>query len=123
MYIGKLAELTGATRKAIRLYESLGLIPAPHRQGTYRVYSDNDVALVTMIRRAKEVGFSLAEMTELAAAKATSDRFPLDIAQRLIADKREKLKMEMDAIRQLVRSLAELERDLSLKFGSNADDS
>src|SRR5690554_5382293 len=40
MYIGKLAEMTGATRKAIRLYESLGLIPVPSRNGNYRVYSD-----------------------------------------------------------------------------------
>ena len=43
MYIGRLSELTGATPKAIRLYESLGLIPVPRRQGAYRVYTDKDV--------------------------------------------------------------------------------
>lgn len=59
MYIGKLAKLSGATPKAIRLYESIGLIPTPKRQGRYRVYSDKDVSLVHMIRRAQAVGFSL----------------------------------------------------------------
>jgi len=29
LYIGKLAELTGATRKAIRHYEAVGLLPQP----------------------------------------------------------------------------------------------
>ena len=57
MYIGKLAELTGATQKAIRLYESMGLIPVPNRQGKYRVYADNDVVLINLIRRAQAVGF------------------------------------------------------------------
>ena len=51
MYIGKLAKLTGASPKAIRLYESIGLIPIPSREGKYRIYSDKDVALVHMIRR------------------------------------------------------------------------
>lgn len=30
----------GASRKAIRLYESLGLIPEPQRKGRYRIYSE-----------------------------------------------------------------------------------
>lgn len=33
LYIGKVAEMTGAWRKAIRHYESLGLLPAPQRRG------------------------------------------------------------------------------------------
>lgn len=43
LYIGKVAEMTGASRKAIRLYESLGLISAPRRKGQYRIYSERDV--------------------------------------------------------------------------------
>jgi len=35
MLIGRVSELTGATRKAIRHYESIGLITPPDRKGSY----------------------------------------------------------------------------------------
>lgn len=117
MYIGKLAELTGATRKAIRLYESLGLIPVPDRKGKYRVYSDNDVVLINLIRRAQTVGFSLAELKELVALKAKNNKFPIEIANELIAKKREKLRKDMSEIKSLDRRLIALEDELNRSFG------
>ena len=117
MYIGKLAELTGATRKAIRLYESLGLIPVPGRKGKYRVYSDNYVVLINMIRRAQTVGFNLIELKELVALKAKSNKFPFEVANELIAKKREKLRKDMNEIMSLDRRLTELEDELKRNFG------
>ena len=117
MYIGKLAELTGTTRKAIRLYESLGLIPIPSRKGSYRVYSDKYVILIQMIKRAQRVGFNLAELKELATLKATSNRFPIEVANRLIAWKREKLREDMKEIIALDQRLIELQDELNRTFG------
>ena len=117
MYIGKLAELTGATRKAIRHYESLGLIPIPDRRGKYRVYSDKDVALINMIRRAQTVGFNLAELKELAILKAKRNKFPIEVANELIAKKREKLRNDVNEIMSLERRLTELEDELKRNFG------
>ena len=117
MFIGKLAQLTGATPKAIRLYESIGLIPAPSRQGKYRVYSDKDVVLIHMIRRAQAVGFNLAELKELVALKAKSNRFPIEIANELIARKREKLRGDMDMMMSLDQRLIELHDELNRTFG------
>ena len=117
MYIGKLAELTGATRKAIRLYESLGLIPVPNRKGKYRVYTDKDVLLIKLIRRAQTVGFNLAELKELVAIKARSNRFPIEIANALIAGKREQLRKDMNRIMSLDQSRVELEDELKRNFG------
>ena len=117
MFIGKLAQLTGATPKAIRLYESIGLIQAPSRQGKYRVYSDKDVVLIHMIRRAQAVGFNLAELKELVALKAKSNRFPIEIANDLIATKREKLRNDLDRITSLDQRLVELHEELNRTFG------
>lgn len=117
MYIGTLAKLSGATPKAIRLYESIGLIPVPSRQGKYRVYTDKDVALVHMIRRAQAVGFSLTEMKELVALKAATDQFPIATANDLIAQKREKLRNDMDNIVSLDRQLVDLHDELNRTFG------
>lgn len=117
MYIGKLAELTGATRKAIRLYESLGLIPIPSRKGSYRIYSDKDVVLINMIRRAQAVGFSLAELREFVALKVKSSKFPIEMANELIAKKRGKLLKDMNEIALLDRQLTELEGELNRNYG------
>lgn len=117
MYIGKLAELAGATPKAIRLYESLGLIPVPRRQGAYRVYADKDVVLVRMIRRAQSVGFNLAELKELVALKARNNRFPIEVAKQLISSKREKLRQDMSELKALERRLTALEDELNRNYG------
>ena len=116
MFIGKLAKLSGATPKAIRLYEAMELIPAPARRGKYRIYSDKDVALVHMIRRAQAVGFSLAELKELVGLKARTDQFPIALANKLIASKREKLRSDMGKLISLDQQLQELHEELNRTF-------
>lgn len=120
MYIGALAKLTGATPKAIRLYETMGLIPVASRQGKYRVYTDKDVALVHMIRRAQAVGFNLAELKELLELKANTNQFPIATANKLIAMKREKLRNDMDKLSSLDQQLVDLHEELNRTFGQNS---
>ena len=127
MYIGKLAKLSGATPKAIRLYEAMGLIPVPSRQGQYRVYSLKDVSLVHMIRRAQAVGFSLAELKPLVALKAKTNQLSIEEANRLIARKREKLRNDMNKImlqdQQLMALHEELNRISKWESGASFADS
>lgn len=62
--ITELALAFNVTARAIRLYEDQGLI-APERVGQNRVYSRRDRARLAWILRAKNVGFSLAEIREM----------------------------------------------------------
>lgn len=123
MYIGKLAKLSGATPKAIRLYESIGLIPAPTRQGRYRVYSAKDVSLVHLIRRAQAVGFSLAELKDVVAIKAKTGQLSVEIANKMIAKKREQLRDDMNRIMLLDRQLVELHEELNRTLTFDVNDS
>ena len=117
MYIGKVAALTGASCKAIRLYESRGLIPALQRKGKYRVYSERDVFLVHMIKRAQSVGFNLSELTELIAGKVKTNRFPLHIANALFDKKRAALRQEVAALLELEQRLVALRKEMNHTFG------
>jgi len=117
MYIGKLAKLSGATPKAIRLYESKGLIPVANRLGKYRIYSDSDLVLVHMIRRGQAAGFSLDEMKRLIEHKARTGQFALNMANELIAKKRELLRHEVARIMSLDRQLEELHEEVNRTFG------
>ncbi|KAA8731617.1 MerR family transcriptional regulator [Acinetobacter qingfengensis] len=112
MYIGQLAALTGATQKAIRHYEALGLLPIPQRKGNYRIYDPIHVHLIKMIHRAKAVGFSLAEITELAQIKAQQKRFPLDLAQQLFQQKHQQIRQQQEKLALIEKNLTALELEL-----------
>ena len=62
--IAELAAEFGVTPRAIRFYEDEGLI-APSRAGSARVYSKADRARLAWILRAKNVGFSVADIREM----------------------------------------------------------
>ena len=66
MNIGQAAEASGVTAKMIRHYELVGLLPAARRtEAGYRQYGDNQVHTLRFIRQARDLGFSIAEITEL----------------------------------------------------------
>ena len=117
LYIGKVAQITGASRKAIRHYEALGLMPAPARRGKYRVYSERDVFLVHVLKYSQSFGFKLSEMKELVSAKVRDKRFPLKLANALFDRKRAALNAQIDGIRELEKRLVAMQREMNRRFG------
>lgn len=66
MTIGKLARAAGIGIDTIRFYEREALIPPPARTAAgYRLYRTEDSRRLRFVRRAKELGFSLAEIRDL----------------------------------------------------------
>lgn len=64
--IGKLATATGTKVETIRYYESAGLLGAPERtKNNYRAYSQQHLARLSFIRRARALGFSLDQVQAL----------------------------------------------------------
>jgi MerR family copper efflux transcriptional regulator len=66
MHIGEVAERTGLSLRTIRHYDEVGLLPATSRTGGgFRVYTEQDIERLTVIRRMKPLGFTLEEMKDL----------------------------------------------------------
>jgi DNA-binding transcriptional MerR regulator len=59
MRIGELAQRAGTTTRALRFYESQGLLAAHRTSNGYRDYDEEDLRLVAEIRTLQTVGFSL----------------------------------------------------------------
>lgn len=106
--ISQAAQRSGVSAKMLRHYESLGLLPAVARtEAGYRLYGDKEVHILRFIRRSRDLGFSIAEITELLALWQNRRRQSAQvrrIAQAHIEDLDRRL-AEMQAMR---RSLAQL---------------
>jgi MerR family transcriptional regulator, copper efflux regulator len=106
--IGEAARRSGVSAKMVRHYESLGLLPAVNRtESGYRQYGDSEVHTLRFIRRARDLGFSMAEIAEL--LKLWQDRRRSShqvhrIAQRHVDELTRKLH-EMEAMRRTLQHL------------------
>ena len=111
MYIGKAAQLSGTTIKAIRHYEAIGLMPAPQRQGQYRVYSEQSVERLTFIKCAQQLGFKLKELQEI-LRDHHGDELPWNRADEAIANKKHQLAVQITALQKMQAGLLEFETQL-----------
>jgi Hg(II)-responsive transcriptional regulator len=66
MTIGDLARRAGVNVQTVRYYERRGLLAEPSRTPAgYRTYAEDALERLRFIRRAQELGFTLAEIEEL----------------------------------------------------------
>ncbi len=69
--IGEFAKQAGVGVETVRFYEREGLLKEPPRRPSgHREYPEGEVTRLVFIRRAKELGFSLAEIKELLSLRA-----------------------------------------------------
>ena len=98
MRIGELCAKTGLSKETVRYYERQGLlenIPQPNRSNNYKVYSAVDLQRLNMIKHAKMLGFTLAEIAEVLAVWV-DDKFTAEQKQASLRRKLQQLE-EKDA--------------------------
>ena len=105
MKIGQLADAVGVSVETVRYYERRGLLEPPLRTDAgYRQYDGADVARLQFLLRAKELGFTLVEISDLFGVATTEDvaaavRTKLDAIEaqiRELADTRCRLRQLID---------------------------
>lgn len=104
--IGDLGRATDTKVETIRYYERIGLLPEPGRTaGNYRIYSRQHLGRLSFIRRARELGFSIEQVSELLGLSDQQDRS----CEAVDAIAREHLK----AVERKIADLQSLRRELS----------
>ncbi len=64
--VGDAAKAVGVSAKAIRIWEAKGLLPPPARtQAGYRLFSEDDIAILRFIVRARTLGLTLSEIKNI----------------------------------------------------------
>lgn len=109
MNIGQAAQASGVSAKMIRHYEEIGLIPKASRTGSgYRLYSGNELHLLTFIRQARNLGFSIEQIRELLNLwqnKRRNSRKVKELALNHLRELDERIR-ELQAIRAAISHLA-----------------
>lgn len=105
MKIGQVAERGGVNLQTIRYYEREGLLPVPPRLASgYRLFTEDTVRRVRFIKRAQELGFTLAEIRELLTLRVDESRSSRDV--RSLAE------AKISDIEGKIRSLVAMKRAL-----------
>ena len=108
--VGQVAQHAAVNLQTIRYYEREGLLPEPPRLSSgYRLYTDSMVRRVRFIKRAQEIGFSLAEIRELLSLRGDGrpERNEVRaIAQAKIADIEDKMRT-LKAMKAILNRLTE----------------
>ncbi|MEB7569317.1 MerR family transcriptional regulator [Enterobacter mori] len=103
MRIGELCAKTGLSKETVRYYERQGLlekIPQPNGSNNYKVYSAVDLQRLNMIKHAKMLGFTLAEISEVLAVWV-GDEFTAEQKQASLRRKLQRLEEKEAALIEL----------------------
>ncbi|MCM2289700.1 MAG: MerR family DNA-binding transcriptional regulator [Sulfuritalea sp.] len=109
--ITELARDFGVTTRAIRYWESHGLV-SPAREGGNRIYSKRDRTRLKLALRGKRLGLSLAEIKDLIDMYDTAEDESTQLLSFLgaLAQRRAALEQQRDDIQAVLKEIARFER-------------
>jgi len=103
--IGQVAKHSGIGLETLRFYERKGLIEEPPRTDSgYRQYPEDVVGRIRFIKRAKELGFSLKEISELLSLRVDPGT--------TCADVRKQTELKLTDVEEKIRALRRIKTAL-----------
>lgn len=106
--IGDAAKLTGVSAKMIRHYETLGLIsPTDRTQANYRVYQTRDIHLLRFIKSARDLGFSMKQIAQLASLWQNEQRSSAEV-KKLALEHIQEMDERIEALQNMRKALNNL---------------
>lgn len=111
LHIGDASRLTGVSPKMIRHYEGLGLLPPPPRTDSgYRLYDEAALHTLHFIRRARDLGFGMADIAQLLDLWRNRRRASATV-KKLATGHIEALQRRIDELEAMKRTLSRLARE------------
>ena len=108
MNIGEASKASGVSSKMIRHYEKIGLLSKTTRSGAgYRHYTPAQVQALSLLRRARNLGFSMSDMAQLLSLWNDRGRTSADV-KRLALGHVALLEQKAAALQEMSRALRNL---------------
>lgn len=116
MLIGELAKKSGFTRDTIRFYEKNGLIELEKDsrfENNYKDYSDHVLRRLEVIRKIKDMGFTLVEIKAIIDLYETGT-LDQERGRKYLERKIQKINQKIEELHQIKLTLSEL-KDQSME--------
>ncbi|MBV6272034.1 Cu(I)-responsive transcriptional regulator [Alcaligenaceae bacterium CGII-47] len=108
MNIGQAAQASGISAKMIRYYETMNVLaPSTRNAAGYRQYSEQDLHALHFVRSARDLGFSLRQITDLMALWRDTHRASAEV-KRLALSHIQELERKAAALQQMADTLRDL---------------
>ncbi len=108
MNIGQAARESGVSAKMVRHYEALGLLPDVARTDSgYRQYGETEVHTLRFIKRARDLGFSMAEIADLVDLWRNRRRSSASV-RKIAQQHAQDLGARIEAMQEMQRTLTHL---------------
>jgi MerR family mercuric resistance operon transcriptional regulator len=105
--ISKLAQLAGVGVETVRFYQRKELLREPQAVGTVRTYNEDDAQRIIFIKKAQELGFSLAEIKELLELN-TKPRITCGTVKKKTLDKIAEIEEKIADLQKMKTTLVKL---------------
>ena len=102
MTIGRLARAADVGIETIRYYQQRGLLPLPTAAGTFRHYPVSLIDRIRFVKRAQELGHTLAEIAELLRLEDGADRASI---RRIAANRLAQVEQNLADLRKMRKAL------------------
>ncbi|MEO8972619.1 MAG: MerR family transcriptional regulator [Ktedonobacteraceae bacterium] len=129
--IEQVSSRTGLTKRTLRYYEEVGLLPPTDRtEGNYRRYNDDDLQRIDRIKELRDLlGFSLTDIRQLLSTE--DERGQIKVAYRQETDSNGKLiqldrgddliRIQLHLIEQKISGLEQMRTTLLAKLQHHED--
>ena len=112
---GEVAARAGVNLQTLRYYERRGILTEPVRSsGGHRLYDDDAVLLLHVVKAAQGLGFTLDEVAELVDAGSHAHRRRPHLAEHA--------RTKLEQVRQKIAALQEIETTLQAVLDTGCDD-
>lgn len=104
--IGKAAKLSNLTVKTVRYYADIGLVsPVKNNNTGYRNFSEDDVACLQFVSKARKFNFSIQECEELLSLYSDKDRSSREV-KSLTLEKISEIDAKLFELKELRQQLS-----------------
>ena len=104
--ISELAQRTGLSTHTLRFYEKHGLIGATTRsEAGYRYYNDADVRRAEFVRTARNVGFSLDDISQLLSIRVDRSSHSCEEVTEITRHKLDEVNERISELRSMQKTL------------------